>query len=277
AQAVKPGFQLTPATAPAVVEICTRLDGLPLSIELAAARSKLFPPQALLARLRSRLALLTGGTRDLPERQQTLRNTIDWSYALLDTGLQTLFTRLAVFVGGCSLEAATAVCAESRVENEELKTAANDRALLDAQFSMLNLIGSLVDQSLLQQTLGSDGEPRFVLLETIREYALERLELSGEAEPVPRRHALHYLSQAEAAEPRLLGAEQTVWLQRLEIDHDNLRAALAWCQTPAGDVEVGLRLAGALWRFWDARSYLSEGRHWLEQMLARYSPGAPRT
>jgi len=269
AQAVKPDFQLTTATAPAVAEICARLDGLPLAIEQAAARSKLFPPQGLLARLRSRLALLTGGVRDLPARQQTLRNTIDWSYALLDADMQTLFARLAVFVGGFSLEAVEAVCAdqELRIEDRGWKRAAPS--------SILDRLASLVDQSLLRQTPGIDGEPRFMLLETIREYALERLELSGEADVVRHRHALHYLGLAVAAESQILGAEQTMWLQRLETDHDNLRAALAWCQTPAGDAEVGLRLAGALWRFWDTRSYLSEGRRWLEQALALSDFGVP--
>ncbi|MFL5803730.1 MAG: ATP-binding protein [Roseiflexaceae bacterium] len=259
AQAVVPDFQLTTATAPAVTEICARLDGLPLAIEQAAARSKLFPPQALLARLSSRLTLLTGGMRDLPARQQTLRNTIDWSYTLLDATMQALFARLAVFVGSFALEAVGAVC----------------NAADDLPPDVLDGLAALVDQSLLRQTPGSDGEPRFMLLETIREYALERLELSGEAEVVRRRHALHYLGLAEAAELELMGAEQSMWLQRLEADHDNLRAALAWCQTPTGDAEVGVRLAGALWRFWDTRSYLSEGRRWLEQTLALYDLGVP--
>jgi predicted ATPase/class 3 adenylate cyclase/DNA-binding XRE family transcriptional regulator len=259
-QAVRPDFALTNQNAPAVVEICARLDGLPLAIEQAAARSKLFPPQTLLSRLRNRLTLLTSGTRDLPARQQTLRNTIDWSYALLDADMQRLFARLAVFVGSFSLEAVEAVC-----------NAAGNLGL-DA----LDGLASLVDQSLLRQTPGADGEPRFLLLETIREYALERLEVSGEAEVVRQRHALHYLGLAEAAEPQLLGGEQTVWLQRLETEHDNMRAALAWCQTPTGDAEVGLRLAGALWRFWDTRSYLSEGLRWLEQTLALCDLGVPR-
>ena len=276
-QAVKPDFQLTSATAPAVAEICARLDGLPLAIEQAAARSKLFPPQGLLARLRSRLALLTGGARDLPARQQTLRNTIDWSYALLDADMQTLFARLAVFVGGFSLEAVEAVCAdqELRIEDRGWKIAAPS-SILDSLSSILDRLASLVDQSLLRQTPGVDGEPRFMLLETIREYALERLELSGEADVVRHQHALHYLGLAVAAESQILGAEQTMWLQRLETDHDNLRAALAWCQTLPGDAEVGLRLAGALWRFWDTRSYLSEGRRWLEQALALSDFGVPR-
>jgi predicted ATPase/class 3 adenylate cyclase/Tfp pilus assembly protein PilF len=277
AQAVKPDFQLTTATAPAVAEICARLDGLPLAIEQAAARSKLFPPQGLLARLSSRLALLTGGVRDLPARQQTLRNTIDWSYALLDADMQTLFARLAVFVGGFSLEAVEAVCAdqELRIEDSGGKIAA-PASIFDSRSSILDRLASLVDQSLLRQTPGIDGEPRFMLLETIREYALERLELSGEADVVRHRHALHYLGLAVAAESQILGAEQTMWLQRLETDHDNLRAALAWCQTPPGDAEVGLRLAGALWRFWDTRGYLSEGRRCLEQALALGDFGVPR-
>jgi len=275
AQAVKPDFQLTSATASAVVEICARLDGLPLAIKLATARIKLFSPQAMLARLDRRLTLLTGGPRDLPARQQTLRNTIDWSYALLDADMQTLFAQLAVFVGGCSLEAVEAVASELSIEHEESRKARNEDAVLNSQFSMLNSIEALVDQSLLRQTPGLDGEPRFTMLETIREYALERLELNGEAEVVRRRHALHYLGLAEAAEPQILGAEQTVWLQRLETEHDNLRAALAWCLTEAGDAEVGLRLAGALWRFWSTRSYLSEGRRWLDQLLARCDRGLP--
>jgi len=278
AQAVKPDFQLTTATAPAVVEICARLDGLPLAIGLAAVRSKLFAPQALLARLRSRLGLLTGGARDLPARQQTLRNAIDWSYALLDADMQTLFARLAVFAGGCTFDAAEAIAAKFGIENEELRKDHTESqfSILNSQFSILDGLAALIDQSLLQQQEGVDGEPRFVMLETIREYALERLEISGEAEVVRQWHALHYLGLAEAAEPEILGAEQTMWLQRLEMEHDNMRAALAWCQSMAGDAEVGLRLAGALWRFWDTRSYLSEGRRWLEQMLARRDLGAAR-
>lgn len=253
AQAARPDFQLTAATAPAVVEICTRLDGLPLAIELAAARSKLFSPPALLGRLRSRLALLTDGTRDLPMRQQTLRNTIDWSYALLDAGVQALFARLAVFVGGFSLEAVEAVC-----------VAADDPPL-----SALDRLSALVDQSLLQQMPGADGEPRFTFLETIREYALERLELSGEAEDVRQRHAQHFMGLAELAEQQLRAAEQSTWLDRLEVEHDNFRAALAWCQTQESELDAGLRLAAALWNFWEVRGHLNEGRHWLEALLAR--------
>ena len=166
AQAVNADFAVTNANAPAVAEICHQLDGLPLAIELAAARSKLFPPQALLVRLGNRLKLLTGGTRDLPARQQTIRNTIDWSYNLLDATQQTLFVRLGVFVGGWTEQAAARVC----------------NAADDTSIDILDGLAALLDQSLLQQTEGSDGEPRFTMLETIREYALERLAERGEAE-----------------------------------------------------------------------------------------------
>jgi predicted ATPase/class 3 adenylate cyclase len=272
ALAVKPDFQLTATTAPAVVEICARLDGLPLAIELAAARSKLFPPPALLARLRSRLTLLTGGPRDLPARQQTLRNTIDWSYALLDAALQTLFARLAVFAGGCSLEAAEAVCGDQAVRMEDGGSKIEDRAaILHPPSSILDGLATLADQSLLLVQEGVEGEPRFVMLETIRDYALEQLEAHGEADAIRRLHAGHYLALAETAERELTGAEPRIWLQRLETEHDNLRAALAWCQTAQGDIEWGLRFGVALWWFWETRGYLYEGRRWLEGMLARES------
>jgi predicted ATPase len=176
AQAVKADFAITNENAPAVAEICYRLDGLPLAIELAAARVKLFAPQALLARLSSPLRLLTGGPRDLPARQRTLRNTIDWSYHLLDADEQTLFARLGVFVGGCTLEAVDAVC----------------NAGGDLPMDIIDGIAALVDQSLLRQDEGGDGEPRFTMLETIREYALERLETCGESESMRRRHAIFY-------------------------------------------------------------------------------------
>jgi len=252
AQAVKADFAVTNDNAPAVAEICYRLDGLPLAIVLAAARVKLFPPQALLTRLDDRLKFLTGGARDLPARQQTIRNTIDWSYDLLDAGEQMLFARLAVFVGGCTIEAAEAVC----------------KANGDLPMEIVDGIAALVDKSLLRQTEDPDGEPRFRMLETIREYALERLEASGEAEALRRRHVEHYLALAETAEPELHRAEQLAWLQRLEQEHDNLRAALAWSQTSAASVETGLRLAGSLGPFWQMRGHQSEGRAWLLSILA---------
>jgi predicted ATPase/class 3 adenylate cyclase/DNA-binding CsgD family transcriptional regulator len=252
AQAVKADFALTSENAGAVAEICVRLDGLPLAIELAAARVKLLPPQAMLAHLSDQLALLTGGAHDLPTRQQTLRNTIDWSYNLLDAHEQTLFRRLGVFVGGCSLEGAEAVC----------KTAG------DLSPGVLDGVAALLDQSLLRQEVGAGGEPCFTMLETIREYAMERLVASGEANIIRREYATYYLALAETAELHLEGAEQTMWLERLEAEYANLRAVLVWA-LEGGEREVGLRLAGVLWRFWWGRGYYTEGRQWLDAALLR--------
>jgi tetratricopeptide (TPR) repeat protein len=275
AQAAKPDFQLTTMNAAAVTEICYHLDGLPLAIELAAARVKLFPPQALLARLDNRLKFLTGGARDLPAHQQTLRSTIEWSYNLLGPGEQTLFRRLAVFVGGCTLAAAAAVLSSelgvlsSELDNSELRT-------LNSELDILDGLASLVDNSLLLQKEDLAGEPHFTMLETIREYALEQLGASGESEVLRQQHAAYYLAVAELAEPELRGPEQIVWLKRLEQEHDNLRAALRWA-AERGAAEVGVRLAAALWWFW--WTYLvTEGRTWLEDALTRSSglPGVLR-
>jgi predicted ATPase len=252
AQAVKADFGVTDATAAAIAEICHRLDGLPLAIELAAARIKLFPPQALLTRLKRRLQLLTVGVQDLPAHQQTLRTTIDWSYQLLDPAEQRLFARLGVFVGGWTLEAAEAVCTVEGVLGSDV----------------LDGLAALVDQSLVRQEEGMDGAPRFTMLETIREYALERLDESGEVEALQRRHADYCLALAEQAEPALLGAEPGVWMERLEAEHDNLRAALRWA-LDRNRAETAMRLAGALWHFWGMHGYISEGRSWLEAALAR--------
>jgi predicted ATPase len=255
AQAVKPDFALTPRMVPAVAEICRRLDGLPLAIELAAARVKLLPPPALLARLEQRLQVLTGGARDLPERQQTMRRTIAWSYDLLAPGEQALFRRLAVFAGGCTLEAAVALC-----------TAAGDLEL-----DLLDGVAALVDQSLLRVEEQGNDEPRLGMLETIREYGLERLEEGEEAEALRRAHAANYLALVEEAEPALKGPQQTQWLASLEKEHDNLRAALHWSTTQERDPVIGVRLAGALWPFWEKRGYFGEGRRWLEHALAQSS------
>ncbi|HEX9438940.1 MAG TPA: tetratricopeptide repeat protein [Roseiflexaceae bacterium] len=268
AQAAWPGFMLTSTNARAVAEICLRLDGLPLAIELAAARSKLLTPAALLARLGmsqesgrsegSPLQLLTGGSRDLPARQQTLRSMIDWSYDLLEPGEQRLFARLAVFVGGTTLEAATAVMS-SDLHNSELITQNSELDILDG-------LASLLDKSLLRRGAGVEDEPRFLMLETIREYALERLVIFGEAAVLRRRHAEYYLALASAAEPELTGSQQAAWLDRLEREHDNLRAALSWA-LECGAWELAARLGGALWRFWYMHGHLSEGRRWLETIL----------
>jgi predicted ATPase len=255
ARAVKPDFQLTPENAACIAEICARLDGLPLAIELAAARIKLLSPQALLARLDRRLQLLTGGAHDLPERQRTLRNTIEWSYELLHVEEQRLFRRLAAFVGGCQLSAAEALC---RALGEEVPT-------------VFEGITSLIDKSLLQQVEQEEDESRLLMLETIREYGLERLEASGEAEAMRRQHATFFLAMAEEAYPKAHSAEQSTWLRRLEADHDNLRAALRWT-LERQEAQMGLRLGGALHTFWKACNHDSEGRSWLAQVLAQ--PGA---
>jgi predicted ATPase/transcriptional regulator with XRE-family HTH domain len=250
AQAVKADFALTAQNAPAVAAICRRLDGLPLAIELAAARSKLFAPAALLARLERRLSLLTGGAHDLPARQQTLRDTIDWSYDLLDLGQRTLFGRLSVFAGGCTIAAAEAICNASH----------------DLGVFLLDWLAALADQSLLRQEQAADGEPRFLMLETIREYAQERLEQSGETAALNQAHLAYFTTLAEQAEPALVGQYQAEWLDRLEREHDNLRAALVWA-IEHDLIEQAGRLAGALWRFWYMRGHLSEARRWLERCL----------
>ncbi len=262
AQDVRPDFAVTNDNAPAVAEICVRLDGLPLAIELAAARTKLFSPQALLDRLSSRLKMLTGGARNVPARQQTIRNMIEWSYDLLNEGEKQLFRRMAVFQGGRTLEGLEAVCNSEALQVEG-----------QLEVDVLDGVESLVNQSLLQQREGRDGEPRFWMLETIHEYTREKLEESEEGETLQREHAEYYMRLVEEAEPELTGAKQTEWLHRLEEEHDNLRTALRWAKEHNGDgdahkVEVGLRIAGALWRFWKVRGYLSEGREKLAGMLA---------
>jgi predicted ATPase len=243
---VRPDFALSEANAGAVAALCARLDGLPLAIELAAARVGVLGPAALLARMDRALGVLTHGPRDSAARHQTLRATFAWSYALLAPEEQALFRRLAVFAGGCTLAAAEAVSAVSE----------------DA----LGGLAALVEASLLLSEDGVGGAPRYRLLETAREYALEHLEASGEAEATSRRHAAHFLALAEEAEPRLGGAEQGVWLERLGRELGNLRAALAWARA-GGEVECGLRLAVALTRFWHDRGHVREGRAWLETFV----------
>jgi predicted ATPase/class 3 adenylate cyclase len=252
ARAVRPDFSLTEENGPAVVEICERLDGLPLAIELAAARIKLLPPRVLLDRLGNRLKILTGGARNLPERQRTLRNAIAWSYGLLDEGEKLLFGRLGVFSGGATLEAMEAVCdAEGDLPTDVFEGAS-----------------SLLDKSLLRQEEGAAGEPRFVMLETIHEFANVKLEESGEAEAVRWAHAEYFLALAEEAEPMLWGAEDVAWLNRLEQEHNNMRAALSWAIAHES-AELALRLSGALQWFWFAWGYYDEGRSWLEQALVK--------
>ncbi|MDQ3856059.1 MAG: NB-ARC domain-containing protein, partial [Chloroflexota bacterium] len=259
ARAATSAFALTEDNAVAVAEICKRVDGLPLAIELAAARVRLLSPQAMLTRFGDPLKLLTGGARDLPSRQQTIRNTIDWSYQLLTAQEQTLFSRLGAFTGGATLEAAEAVCA------------AKDG------IDVLSGIESLVEKSLLRQEEGADGEPRFRMLQTVQEYALERLDASGDGVDVRRRHAGYFLALAEEAEPHLRSLRSVEWLERLESDTDNYRAALTWLFGRLGtEPEVSdtlQRLVAVLWRLWYIRSHWREGRLWLERVLSATPAG----
>jgi predicted ATPase len=257
ARAATSGFRLTEENASGIAGICIRLDGLPLAIELAAARIKLFNPQHLLSRLESRLGLLTGGPRDLPDRQRTLRDTIDWSYDLLEEGERQLFARLVVFTGGWSLEAAEAVCA------------------LGLSIDVLDGLESLLNKSLLYQAEGPGGETRFIMLETIHEYARERLAASGEEQLIKNRHLAFFLSLAEEAEPHLLGSEQVTWLNRLESEHNNLRTALEWSQTEKDSAELNLRLAWSLTDFWNYRQHHREGRQRLRDALSGEEAARP--
>ncbi len=255
-QAIQPTFHVTPANARAIAEICVHLDGLPLAIELAAGRSKLLPPQALLKRLSHRFEILTGGAQDLPTRQQTLRNTLQWSYDLLTEEEQRLFRWLSIFVGGCTLEAAEAVCQAGQAGGEQAS-------------SVLEGIASLLDKSLVQQTEREGDAPRLVMLETIREFGLECLERQGELEVARRAHACYYLTLVEQSEPHLQGSEQLLWLDRLEQELDNLRAILqAGIAGGVGEREVALRLGATLRTFWQLYGHYSEGRNVLERLLA---------
>ncbi len=258
---VKPDFVLTAGNAQAIAEICRRLDGLPLALELAAARSNVLPPEALLARLEHRLPLLTHGARDLPQRQQTLRNTIAWSYDLLDESDKALFRRLAIFIGGFTLEAVEAVCvldAASTVPSED----GDEGAILEQ-------LAQLLDKSLVQPQQGAGGEPRFTMLETIEEFAQEQLVASGEAAAVQERHANYFLRVALEADPQMYGPGRDVWMERLDREDANLRAALAWSKADRNAGQTGLRLVGALAFYWVLRGSVREGRTWLEGMLAR--------
>jgi non-specific serine/threonine protein kinase len=261
ASAVQPSFALTPANARAVARLCRELDGIPLALELAAARAPILSAEQLVTRLDDRFRLLTGGSRTALPRQQTLRATIDWSYGLLTPAERLLFARLAVFAGGWTLEAAEAVGAGAGVATEEVA----------------DLLTRLVEKSLVTTEALEDGGVRHRLLETLRQYGRARLETSGEPTPARRRHAAYYLALAERAEPELTGPDQLRWLDRLEREHDNLRAALAWwlerAERGAGDeaapaAAAGLRLAGALFWFWFIRDHHPEALAWLDRALA---------
>ncbi len=256
ARAINPGFTLTESNASAIVDLCRRLDGLPLAIELAAARVKVLSPQALLARLTNRLQVLTGGARDVPLRLQTMRDAIAWSYDLLDERERMLFRRLSVFVGGFTLEAAEAVAGRLT----------DDSTALDG-------IGSLVDNSLVRQDEGLAGEPRFAMLETIREYGLEQLLAAGEESAIRDAHATWFIELAEGALPeRSDGVRHNSSLSLLELEHDNFRSALSWLYTSV-QADRLVQLAGSLGWFWHLRGHVTEGRSWLESALARATIG----
>lgn len=255
ARAVKNQFSLTQENAHAVASICVRLDGLPLAIELAAARVKLLSPSAMLARLERSLNLLTGGARDLPTRQQTLRNAVEWSYSLLNSAEQTLVRRLSVFSGGSTLEAVEAVCDTKG----------------DLGLDVLDGMASLVDKSLAHQVEQTDKETRFIMLSAIREYALERLAASSDESATRRAHAAYYLVLAEEGAED--AAAQPEWLDRFEVEHENFRLAIDYL-IESGDAEWGMRLGTALFRFWETREYLTEGRDAIRRTLAMEGAGA---
>jgi predicted ATPase len=252
AQAVRKDFAVVEANVSAVIDICRRLDGLPLAIELAAARMRVLPLKVLHEQLTDRLGLTTGGARDAPERQQTLRSTLDWSIGLLTPEQTALFRRLAVFVGGCSLEAVQAVCGQQTRRSVEL----------------IDTLEALVDHNLIRQVGLSEETARFSMLETIREYAAERLGRSGEADRLRQRHAEYFLSLAESAEPQLQGTEQSRWLDMLEVERANLQAAYGRFED-SGTERQQARLSAALWRFWVSHGHLAEGRVLAERALAR--------
>ncbi|NTU63722.1 MAG: tetratricopeptide repeat protein [Chloroflexi bacterium] len=254
---MRPGFALTENSAPVIAEICARLDGLPLAIELAAARIKILSPQMLLERLQQNRDVLKSTARDMPERQQTLHNTIKWSYDLLDSELQLLFRRLAVFVGGWTLDMAEAVC--------NADGALNDRVVDD--------LGLLLDNSLIRQVEAAHGESRFNMLQTVHEYAWQRLIQSGEAHQVQRWQAEQFLALAEKANLHIRTSNQRQWMEQLEANYDNLRAAHEWFNLQPDRIPDDLRLAGVMFLFWFARGRWTEGRQWIDQTLQRPLPG----
>jgi predicted ATPase len=256
ASAVRPDFALTDSSAPIIAEICARLDGLPLAIELAAARIKILSPHMLLERLRQNRDILKSTARDVPERQQTLHNTIQWSYNLLEGSVQNLFRRLAVFAGGWTLDMAEAVCN-------------GDGALQDKVFDSLE---ALLDNSLIKAVEAAHGEPRFSMLQTVHEYARQRLVESGEAEQVQRWHAEKFLALAEQANRHVRTINQREWFDRLEAEYDNLRAAHEWFNSQPDRIPDDLRLAGVMFLFWFARGRWTEGRQWIDQTLQRPLP-----
>jgi predicted ATPase/DNA-binding XRE family transcriptional regulator len=268
AQAARPTFELSDEHLPAVLGICRRLDGLPLALELAAARVSILPPAALLERLDQRLPALGTATRDAPARQRTLQSTIAWSYDLLTDEQRRLLRCLSVFSGGWTLDLAEAVSGESAAPGHDRQGDRADQHVQAVEASVLDGLAALAEHSLIQPQDHASGEPRFTMLVTVGLFALEELERSGEAAVIRERHARAVLELAEAAERHLLGARRLTWLRRLDLDLDNVRAALAWSLSPDGDVELGQRLGGSLSWYWYHRGHLREGRDWQERLLA---------
>jgi predicted ATPase/class 3 adenylate cyclase/Tfp pilus assembly protein PilF len=256
ALAVKSSFQVNNANAPAVASICHRLDGIPLAIELAAVRVRSMSLEEVNQRLDQRFRLLTGGSRTALPRQQTLRSLIDWSYDLLNDAEKALLCRVSIFAGGWTLEAAEWICVNEGVDHTEV----------------LDLLTSLIDKSLVVAE-ERNGVTRYRMLETVRQYARDRLQERGEEPWWRARHLAYFVKMAEDAEPQLKGADQQAWLDRLEMEHDNVRLALACSCATSGDATAGLRLASAFWRFWQVRGYFGEGRSWLSALLAAEPDG----
>lgn len=250
AQTVKPDFELTRENRQAICTICAQLDGLPLALELAAARFKLFSPEALLRRLDNKLDILSSTSTDRPDRHKTLRSAIDWSYSLLSPEEQTLFRRLSVFSGGCTLEAAEEVCFKS----------------YSANLDIIDQISGLVDKSLLQREDHKDGEPRFFMLETVKAFGQDRLDKSLEKEDLMQRYVDHTVALVEKAHKHLTGADQVHWLNRLEPELDNIRAVLFWAEE-SKNAEIGLKVVASFWRYWNNRSMMHEGASWIQRML----------
>jgi predicted ATPase/class 3 adenylate cyclase/Tfp pilus assembly protein PilF len=272
-RAANPDLKFTEDSAMVIAEICVRLDGLPLAIELAAARSRILTPEMILQKLTHRLEVLTGGARDLPRRQQTIRSTIDWSYNLLSDHEKLLFAWVGVFSGGWTTEAVEALC--DRVTQAQAMPLSGCEALIELE--------SLVDKSLVRCSEGRTGETRFTMLETIREYALERLAMGGMSEMLRQQHAEYYVAWMENVFTHLSGHGQVEWLQRLEEEHDNLRAALGWIvkadtnhpadvNPPNAQVGLAARIGAVIWRFWFLHSHLSEGRKWMNELIRVIDP-----
>jgi non-specific serine/threonine protein kinase len=261
AKAYDSTFTLQSSNAPTIATICARLDGLPLAVELAAAQVRVLGLDQIVERVETGFDLLATRSRGVPPRQQTLRATLDWSHALLAPEEQVVFRRLAVFNGGADLDAAEIVCGGGVVANS-------------ARLDVLDVLGRLVDKSLVIKA-DVDGHARYRLLEPIRQYALERLRLSGEASTCLQRHAEFFTALCETAEPEFLRPSQAVWLDRIERNLDNVRAVREWCRGFSGQTELGLRLAGALWRFWDGHGHIGEARRWLSELLERSTESAP--